>query len=80
MREVLLLSVAPEPQPPWVPVYGTAVLSLNGSPVGRAAVAGVGFSIDTLDVGADLGSPVSHDYASPFAFSGRIETVTVELR
>jgi arylsulfatase len=33
-------------------------------------------------VGADLGSPVSLDYAErrPFAFDGTIETVLVELK
>jgi len=37
---------------------------------------------ETFDVGADLGSPVSRDYAErrPFEFSGKIDRVTVELK
>lgn len=37
---------------------------------------------ETLDVGTDLGSPVSLDYEErrPFAFSGEIEAVTVVLQ
>ena len=37
---------------------------------------------ETFDVGVDLGAPVSLDYfdRKPFAFDGRIERVTVELR
>jgi arylsulfatase len=37
---------------------------------------------ETFDVGADLGSPVSLSYADrrPFAFAGRIQTVSVSLR
>ena len=37
---------------------------------------------ETFDVGRDLGSPVSLDYFDrrPFAFGGRIGTVTVELK
>ena len=36
---------------------------------------------ETFDVGIDLGSPVSLDYFDrrPFAFTGRIQAVTVEL-
>jgi len=33
----------------------------------------------TLDVGSDLVSPVSPRYACPFAFSGRIESVAIDL-
>ncbi len=35
-------------------------------------------SYDTLDVGADLGTPVSRDYAVPFSFTGRLDKVEVE--
>jgi hypothetical protein len=37
---------------------------------------------ETLDVGVDLGSPVSLDYFDrrPFVFDGNINSVTVELK
>ena len=35
---------------------------------------------ETLDVGSDLGSPVSTEYASPNRFTGSIKTVTIELK
>jgi arylsulfatase len=37
---------------------------------------------ETFDVGVDLGSPVSRDYAErrPFAFEGKISAVDVELK
>jgi hypothetical protein len=34
---------------------------------------------ETFDVGADTGTPVSLDYDVPFAFTGRLEKVTVSL-
>ena len=38
------------------------------------------FSVDeTFDIGADTGSPVSDQYASPFQFAGAINRVEVEL-
>ena len=47
----------------------------------KRTVAGAFSASETLDVGRDLGSPVSFDYFDrrPFAFTGRIETVTVDL-
>ena len=41
------------------------------------------FSVDeTLDIGQDCGTPILEDYADrmPFKFSGKIDTVTVELK
>jgi len=35
---------------------------------------------ETLDVGEDLGTPVSPGYATPFAFTGKIESVTVDVQ
>lgn len=37
---------------------------------------------ESYDVGVDLGSPVSRDYFErrPYAFSGKIEKVTVEMK
>ena len=39
-------------------------------------------SVNPDDVGVDLGSPVSIDYFDrrPFAFNGKINSVTVELK
>ena len=34
---------------------------------------------DTLDIGSDLVSPVSPKYACPFEFTGKIESVTIDL-
>jgi arylsulfatase len=38
------------------------------------------FSVEPFDVGRDTVSPVSKDYATPFAFQGAIEQVTLEAR
>lgn len=56
-----------------------ARLMVNGKPAGeaRCSFAGAG---DTLDVGSDLVSPVSTKYTSPFAFTGKIDAVTIDLR
>ena len=61
-----------------VAVDGVEVLRV---PVKRT-VAGAFSASETFDVGKDLGSPVSLDYfdRAPFPFSGKIETVNVELR
>ena len=58
---------------------------VDGQEVMRVAVkrtvAGAFSASETLDVGVDLGSPVSFNYFDrrPFGFSGQIETVTVDL-
>ena len=62
---------------------GTARLSINTKPAGEAKIAsfgGYGLYFETLDVGSDLGTPVTSDYASPFAFTGKIETVKVDVQ
>ncbi len=48
----------------------------------KRTVAGAFSASETLDVGVDLGSPVSFDYfdRQPFAFNGKIGAVTVDLR
>ena len=48
----------------------------------KRTVAGAFSASETFDVGMDLGSPVSFDYFDrrPFAFSGRIGAVTVDLK
>jgi arylsulfatase A-like enzyme len=60
-------------------VPGTAALTLNGQPAGKSQVAGLVSTGETLDIGSDQGSPVSSSYESPFAFSGKIVAVTVDL-
>lgn len=40
----------------------------------------VGFGIDTFGVGIDTGSPVSNTYQPPFAFTGTINEVRIELK
>ncbi len=39
------------------------------------------FSIcEGLDIGMDVGSPVDFTYTPPFAFTGKIEKVTIDLK
>jgi arylsulfatase len=56
-------------------------LLLDGAPIGRGATH-LGFhnfiSWSGLDIGRDRSSPVA-DYAAPFAFTGRLEKVTVTM-
>jgi arylsulfatase len=35
---------------------------------------------ETLDIGSDFGSPVSLEYKSPYRFTGKIDTVKIELK
>jgi arylsulfatase len=62
------------------------VLTVDGSEVARTmvkrTVPAAFTASETFDVGVDLGSPVSLDYfdRSPFPFSGKIDSVTFELR
>ena len=67
---------------------GVGRLSVDGKPAGEArfrwfgafSSETFGFSSETFDVGSDLGSPVSDDYATPFSFTGKVETVTLDLK
>ena len=65
---------------------GPAKLFINGKPAGEGEIANVTpgrFSAtETLDIGMDLGSTVSADYRdkAPFAFTGTIKNVTVDLK
>jgi arylsulfatase len=70
---------APAPAPARI-VSGTASLSIDGKPAGSAHITAFGLSADTLDIGSDLGSPVTPAYQSPFPFNGIVETVTVDLK
>jgi len=59
---------------------GVGRLSVNGKPAGEVHFAWFGaFASETFDVGRDLGSPVSDDYAVPFPFTGKVEEVTLTL-
>jgi arylsulfatase len=65
---------------------GTAVVQVDGAEVGKAelkrTVPAAFTASESFDVGVDLGSTVANDYAerAPFAFSGKIGTVKVELK
>lgn len=65
---------------------GTVTLAVDGNPVGKInlkrTVPAAFTATETFDVGVDLGSTVSLNYFDrrPFAFNGRIEFVTVELK
>jgi arylsulfatase len=58
-------------------------LSVNGTQVATGRIDRTqccAFSVDEgADVGEDSGTPVSSAYASPFAFTGKIASVTVTL-
>ncbi len=61
---------------------GTAIITINGRRAGSGdlpATLGGMFAIEGLDVGQDLYTPVSEDYEVPFAFSGAIAEVRLEL-
>ena len=63
------------------PIPGTAQLSVNGQPEGQAQFANVNLRFgETLDIGSDLGSPVSPDYRTPDRFTGQIDKVTIEIK
>jgi len=57
------------------------MISVDGKEVTRTVPAAFTAS-ETFDVGVDLGSPVSRDYFDrrPFAFDGKIDTVSVTLK
>ena len=58
-----------------------AALTVNGKPAGQTDIVNaVGSGRESFDVGQDLGSPVSADYATPFAFTGAVHTVTIDLK
>jgi arylsulfatase len=62
------------------PLAAKGTLSINGKAQGEAEFTNVNLSFsETLDIGSDLGSPVSPDYRSPNRFSGKIDTVKIEL-
>ena len=62
---------------------GTASLLVDGKPAGEGKIArtlAFRMSLDeTLDCGADTGTPVSEDYRVPFRFTGKIDRVAVRI-
>ena len=68
------------------PAYytGDVVLSIDGKPVGQlkdikvagqySAITGYG-----LQIGRNTSTPVSHSYAVPFAFTGKLDNVTIDM-
>ncbi|MCU4155282.1 arylsulfatase [Carboxylicivirga sp. A043] len=63
---------------------GTAELFINGKSAGKAQIGKqvpARFSAtETLDVGMDLGSVVSNKYKGPFAYTGDLKYVQVDLK
>jgi arylsulfatase A-like enzyme len=74
-RNPSLLAPAP-PRP------GSAILTINGVAQGKGSFTNTNGSsyTETLDIGSDLGSPVSSDYQAPNRFTGKIDEVTVQLQ
>ncbi|MCB4358843.1 arylsulfatase [Quatrionicoccus australiensis] len=73
-------AAAPAGQPN-AAVAGTGRLYVNDQPVGEGRISKITLSnYDSQDVGSDLGTPVSNDYKVPYAFSGKLNKVEVELR
>jgi hypothetical protein len=62
---------------------GTGKLFINGKQVGQSNFAhvppGAYSATETFDVGKDLGSVVSKQYDGPFAFTGTIHQVKIDL-
>jgi len=63
---------------------GTGKLFINDQLAGEGKIGKTAPNLlsqgDTFNVGMDLGSPVSEDYASPFKFTETLEHVTIELK
>jgi len=83
----IALDYAQKPFKPFVEsTGGPAKLFINGKLAGEGEIENVTpgrFSAtETLDIGMDLGSTVSLDYhdKAPFAFTGKIKNVTIDLK
>ena len=80
-HQIAIDTAIPKPAGP-----GVVTISVDGKDTMRIdvkrTVAGAFSASETLDVGMDLGSPVSFDYfdRAPFRFDGRIEKVEVQLQ
>ena len=59
---------------------GNVALQIDGKPEGNSPLSNLVLSYnETLDIGKDLGSTVSEEYEAPFAFTGKIEKVSLDL-
>ncbi len=59
----------------------TATLAINNHAEGTGHFLNVNVHTnETLDIGSDLGSPVSPEYQSPDYFTGKIDVVTIQLK
>jgi arylsulfatase len=63
---------------------GTATLFVDDQRVGQTRVSRTvpsRFSLDeSFDVGADTGTPVIEDYRPPFAYGGKLDALTIDLK
>src|SRR5262249_52179619 len=61
---------------------GAMTISVDGRTVAKGRVeqtVPICFSLDTVDVGADLGQPVARDYTSAVFTGGTLKLITVAL-
>lgn len=64
---------------------GLGTLTVDGKQVAQGRIehtVAVRFtmSVETLDIGEDTGTPVNLSYDVPFTFTGKIDTVTIDLK
>ncbi|MEK4032259.1 hypothetical protein WOC76_21835 [Methylocystis sp. IM3] len=80
-HRIEVTTTVPKPGAP-----AAVLVAVDGTPVVNVVVAravpGAFTASETLDVGADLGSPVSLAYFDrrPFVFDGKINSITVDLK
>ena len=60
-----------------ISVDGEKVGELKGIKVAGQYSAMTGYG---LLIGRNTGTPVSHEYKAPFAFTGKLDKVTIELK
>lgn len=60
---------------------GTGRLFINGKPAGEGKIARFGLPsyLGSFGVGRQYGSPVSDAYRVPFAFTGKLEKVVIQI-
>lgn len=83
-RVVLAAEVAYEGKPGELGKAAAVTLLANGKKVGEGRLpktVPIQFSLgEGVDVGMDIGSAIDFSYDLPFAFTGKIEQVTIELK